>query len=215
MKTLLITSAASTALLLSACSSTDNVFSYLGPEAGYEILNDDLGVSTANNVAVQTGQLSGTYTANLTRKFASEAPVRINFAFNSAQLDATARRQLRQQAQWIKAHPQIVFRVYGHTDKVGSNAANQRLGLRRARAAVHYLVSLGVSRHKVKAVSSFGETRPVVLTESPSRANRRTVTEVSGFAGKGRTTDLDGKYAKQVYDTYISTTYVVESSAEE
>jgi outer membrane protein OmpA-like peptidoglycan-associated protein len=214
MKTLSITSAAIAAMALTACSSTDGLFSYLGSEAGSEIITGDLGVATATNVAVQTGQLNGAYAANLTRKFASEAPARINFAFNSSQLDQTARDQLRQQAQWIKAHPRIVFRVYGHTDKVGSNASNKRLGLRRAKAAVNYLVSLGVSRSKVKAVSSFGETRPVVLTESPNRENRRTVTEVSGFARKGRASDLDGKYAKTVYDQYISTTYVLEKASE-
>lgn len=209
MKILSITSASLLALTLAACGSS------AGREAGYELTSSDLGVSTAQNVAVQTGALNGSYVANLTRKFAAEAPARINFAFNSAQLDETARSQLRRQAQWIKAHPQIVFRVYGHTDKVGSNGYNKRLGLRRARAAVNYLVSLGVSRSKVKAVSSFGETRPVVLTESANRENRRTVTEVTGFARKGRASDLDGKYAKTVYDQYISTTYVIEDSKEE
>ena len=209
MKLISITSVALAGFTLVACGS------YAGREAGYELLDSDLGVATATNVAVHSGQLNGAYTANLTRKFASEAPARINFAFNSAQLDETARSQLRQQAQWIKAHPQIVFRVYGHTDKVGSNAYNNRLGHRRAQAAVNYLVSLGVSRQKVKAVSSFGETRPVVLTESANRANRRTVTEVSGFARKGRASDLDGKYAKFVYDQYISTTYTVETDKDE
>lgn len=209
MKFFSITSAALAGLTLVACGS------YAGREAGFEVLESDLGVATATNVAVQSGELNGAYTANLTRKFAAEAPARINFAFNSAQLDQTARAQLRQQAQWIKAHPQIVFRVYGHTDKVGSNGYNKRLGLQRARNAVNYLVSLGVSRNKVKAVSSFGETRPVVLTESANRQNRRTVTEVSGFARKGRASDLDGKYAKFVYDQYISTTYTVEKATEE
>lgn len=215
MKFLSITSGAIAALSLTACSSTDGVFSYLGPEAGYEILDGDLGVATANNVAIQSGQLEGSYAAGLTRKFAAEAPARINFAFNSAELDATARAQLRQQAQWIKAHPQITFRVFGHTDKVGSNAYNKRLGLRRARNAVNYLVSLGVDRHKVKAVSSFGETQPLVLTEDANRENRRTITEVSGFVRKGRATDIDGKYAKLVYEQYISTTHTVSKEDSE
>ncbi|MEM6619096.1 MAG: OmpA family protein [Pseudomonadota bacterium] len=198
---------------LPACGVTDRGFSYLGPEAGSEITRNDLGVSTAQNVAVQSGQLAQ-MVANLTRKFAAEVPARINFAFNSSALDDTARAALRQQAEWIKRHPQIVFRVYGHTDKVGSNAYNRRLGHRRARAAVNYLVSLGVSRSKVKAVASFGETRPLVLTEGPSRENRRTVTEVTGFVKPRRSGTLDGKYAKTVYDSYISTTFVVENSDE-
>ena len=165
-------------------------------------------------MAVQTGQLIGSMAANLTRKFASEAPARVNFAFNSATLDGTAQALLRQQARWIKAHPQIVFRVYGHTDKVGSNSYNRRLGKRRANAVVNYLVRLGVSRGKLQAVASFGETRPLVLTEGPNRTNRRTVTEVSGFARRARPDDLDGKYAKTVYDKYISTTYELSTTEE-
>jgi len=210
MKSFSIPAITLSALILSGCSS-----SYNGHEAGHQIVQEGLGVSTATNIAVQTGQLNGGYAANLTRKFASDAPAHINFAFNSAKLDQTARARLRQQANWIKAHPQVVFRVYGHTDKVGSHAANKRLGMRRARAAVNCLVSLGVSRSQVKAVASFGETRPLVSTEAQNRANRRTVTEVSGFAGKGRGFGADGKYAKMVYDTYISTTYIVEDSKEE
>ena len=41
---------------------------------------------------------------------------------------------------------------------------------------------------------SFGETRPVIATDGPEEANRRTVTEVSGFV-KRHPNILDGKYA--------------------
>ena len=136
----------------------------------------------------------------------------MNFAFNSAQLDAGARDVLAAQARWIRQFPEVRFRVYGHTDKVGSNSYNKRLGQRRANAAVNYLVSQGIPRSKLQAVASFGETRPLVLTEAPSRENRRTVTEVIGFVhAGGKPADLDGKYAAMVYQKYIATTYVVET----
>lgn len=193
--------------LLSACTLTDRAFSAIGNEAGIEVTSSGLGVATASNIAMLTGDANGAMIANLTLLFAQDVPARINFAFNSARLDAGAQQALRQQAQWINAHSAIVFRVYGHTDKVGTEAYNKRLGMRRARAAVNFLVAQGVSRSKLQAVASFGETRPLVLTESENRQNRRTVTEVSGFYRRGRGSDLDGKYAKTVYDTYISTTY--------
>ena len=60
----------------------------------------------------------------------------VNFAFNSARLDATARGTLREQAHWIRQFPEVRFRVYGHTDAVGSDAYNERLGRRRAHAVV-------------------------------------------------------------------------------
>ena len=118
---------------------------------------------------------------------------------------------MRQQAAWIKAHPAITFRVYGHTDKVGGNAFNKRLGAKRARAAVNYLISQGVSRNKVEAVVSFGETRPLVLTETENRLNRRTVTEVKGFYNPNRSGTLDGKYAVNIYNTYTGTTATADS----
>ena len=98
---------------------------------------------------------------------------------------------LDRQAHWIKQFPEVRFRVFGHTDAVGSNAYNKSLGLRRARAAVNYLVSRGISRNRLEAVVSFGETQPLIPTPERERRNRRTVTEVSGFlkrhpTGSGR-----------------------------
>ena len=120
-----------------------------------------------------------------------------------AVLDAEAQEILRRQAHWIKQFPEIRFRVYGHTDLVGSNAYNKSLGQRRANAVVAYLASQGVSRARLEAVASFGETRPLVATEERERRNRRTVTEVSGFV-KRHPTLLDGKYANIIYREYVA-----------
>jgi outer membrane protein OmpA-like peptidoglycan-associated protein len=173
--------------------------------AGQQI-TEGFGRATANNIAVQNAKLQREMVKNLTRLFASQVPATINFAFNSATLDASAQAALRQQAAWMKAHPAITFRVYGHTDKVGGNAFNKRLGLRRARAAVKYLLSQGISRKKVEAVVSFGETRPLVLTEQQNAQNRRTVTEVKGFYNPNGTGLIDGKYAVRIYNSYTGTT---------
>ncbi|QHQ37231.1 OmpA family protein [Algicella marina] len=162
------------------------------------------GGANANNVVAQSAYLKGGVLADLSNSFRAAAPDMINFAFNSTQLDAEARATLDRQAAWISANPAIHFRVYGHTDKVGSNAYNQRLGLRRAQAAVNYLVSRGVQRSKLEAVSSFGETRPLVNTENRERLNRRTVTEVIGFARGYVGSDLDGKYANGYYLGYVA-----------
>ena len=72
----------------------------------------------------------------------------------------------------------------------------------RARAAVNYLVSRGISRSRLEAVISHGETQPLIPTPERERRNRRTVTEVSGFL-KRHPTVLDGKYAKIIYREYL------------
>jgi len=107
------------------------------------------------------------------------------------------------QATWIKQFPEVKFRVYGHTDAVGSAYYNKRLGKRRADAVVRYLTSRGISRSRLEAVASFGETQPLVVSQGRERKNRRTVTEVSGFVQRNPTV-LDGKYAQIVYREYVA-----------
>jgi len=172
-----------------------------GYEAGHELDRGNFGNSTLNNALVMSGERD--YAVQLAHRFAQEVPPTINFDFDSAQLDANARAVLDEQATWIKQFPEIRFRVYGHTDSVGSSGYNKSLGLRRARAAVRYLSSRGISRTRLEAVVSYGETQPLIVSQGRERQNRRTVTEVSGFL-KNHPSLLDGKYAQVVYREYIA-----------
>ncbi len=185
---------------LAGCSKETLITESFFSEAGAELDEGGFGNPTMNNMLVQTGQRN--YAVNLSKRFAAEVPSTVNFAFNSSQLDATAQAALRKQADWIRQFPEVRFRVYGHTDLVGSNAYNKRLGLRRARAVVNFLVRQGISRKRLEAVASFGETRPLVVTTGQERRNRRTVTEVSGFV-KNNPLILNGKYAEVVFREYV------------
>lgn len=171
-------------------------------EAGHSLDEGRFGDPTMNNILVMTGQRN--YYEQLAQRFAAEVPSTINFAFNSAQLSPAAQAVLRQQANWIRTFPEVRFSVYGHTDLVGTDAYNQRLGRRRAQAAVNYLVAQGVDRRRLDALVSFGETQPLVATPNPEMRNRRTVTEVSGFM-QDHPMVLDGRYADIVYRTYTET----------
>jgi peptidoglycan-associated lipoprotein len=189
---------AATALLaLTACGESSVSWDR---ELGSEVDKGAFGNATMNNTLIQTGELS--YTVALAERFAAEVPDTINFAFNSAELSAEAQAILKQQAIFIKQFPEVRFRVFGHADKVGSNGYNQRLGLRRAQAAVAYLTSQGISRSRLEAVVSFGETRPLIATNEAEVRNRRTVTEVSGFV-KSHPLVLNGKYAAIIWRDYV------------
>ncbi|SEM97514.1 Outer membrane protein OmpA [Pseudorhodobacter antarcticus] len=179
-------------LALAACGSDFD--RELGADA------NGFGNATMNNTLIQSGQKD--YTIALGNRFSSEVPSTITFAFNSSQLDSNAVAILRQQADWIKTFPEVRFRVYGHTDLVGSNASNQALGLRRAKAVVAYFASQGISRSRLEAMTSYGETRPVVQTDQPEQQNRRTMTEVSGFV-KNHPSVLNGKYAQVIHREYL------------
>ncbi|SDY58776.1 OmpA family protein [Jannaschia faecimaris] len=192
--------------VLTACTGTR-----FNRVAGAEIDEGGFGDPTMRNMLVMNGEAPAL--SHLGARFAAEVPTTINFAFNSVVLDATARAVLDQQANFIRTFPEVRFSVYGHTDKVGSDSYNQRLGLRRARAAVAYLEQRGISRTRLEALVSFGETRPLVPTQSQERANRRTVTEVSGFVADNPLV-LDGKYGRIIYRNYSSGNVTAPTAAD-
>ncbi len=190
--------AASALLVLSACGESATSWDR---ELGSEVDKGQFGNATMNNTLIQSGELQ--YTVALAERFSAEVPDTINFAFNSAELTEEARAILKKQANFIGQFPEVRFRVYGHTDLVGSAGYNQRLGLRRAQAAVAYLSSLGISRSRLEAVVSYGKTRPIIQTNQPEERNRRTVTEVSGFVGSHPLV-LNGKYAAIIWREYVA-----------
>ena len=167
---------------------------------GAKLDEGGFGNPTAHNTLVQTGQMP--YVINLAERFAAEVTTTVNFAFDSATLDAEAQAILRRQANWIRQFPEVTFRVFGHTDLVGSAAYNHQLGLRRARAVVNYLAANGVGRNRLEALVSHGQTQPLIFTQAPERQNRRTVTEVSGFVQRHPTV-LNGEYARVIYREYV------------
>jgi len=198
-------------LAMAGCSREGNFARSFYAEAGSEVETKDFGHSTHNNTLVERGERD--YAIDLTRRFAADVPNTVNFEFNSSVLDQPARDALVQQADWIKQFPEARFRVYGHTDLVGSDAYNRALGLRRAKAAVAFLVSQGISRSRLEAVASFGKTQPVVFVQGPERKNRRTVTEISGFVHTNPMV-INGKYAAIIMREYVNSAVPPHPQAE-
>ncbi|WP_040609992.1 OmpA family protein [Pseudooceanicola batsensis] len=183
--------------MVAACTQ-ESSDTFHGEAGGFNDIG--FGNATMNNTLVHSGERG--YVLDLANRFAAEVDSSVNFAFNSAALDATARQILARQAHWIRQFPEVRLRVYGHTDLVGSSSYNYRLGLRRAQAVVHFLVAQGISRSRLEAVVSKGETQPLVVTQGRERRNRRTVTEVNGFVANSKLI-LDGQYAQVVYRNYV------------
>jgi peptidoglycan-associated lipoprotein len=180
-------------LALTACAD-------FGRELGAEADNGSFGNATMNNTLLQSGDIS--VAQALGGRFASEVSPVITFPFNSAQLTPEAQAVLARQADWIRQFPEVRFRVYGHTDLVGSQGYNKQLGLRRAQAVVAFFETQGISRSRVEAVASFGETQPVIYTPNPEERNRRTVTEVIGFVSNHPSV-LNGRVGELVFREYV------------
>lgn len=206
-----IIAATSILAVLGGCGDrlTDYIAKY--GEAGSVPKSDQWGRSVEQNANIQNG--TETYAMSLAERFHREVPDTVNFAFNSSLLDDQARAILAQQANFIRQFPEVRFRVYGYTDLVGTNAYNKRLGMRRAQAVVAYMATRGISRSRLEAVVSYGETRPMIDTPGRERRNRRAITEVSGFVADAPLI-LNGKYAEVIAREYVKSATEIPPKAQ-
>jgi peptidoglycan-associated lipoprotein len=83
----------------------------------------------------------------------------ILFDFDSYDLTPQARSVLQANAEWLKANPSTTVEIEGHCDERGTTEYNLALGAKRARAALDFLVSLGISPTRIKT-TSYGEELP-------------------------------------------------------
>jgi len=77
--------------------------------------------------------------------------------------------------QFMQNRKNVVIRIEGHTDAIGSYAVNDRLSLQRAKGVKQYLLNKGISKYRVKT-KGFGERRPISSnkTDFGRKLNRRT-----------------------------------------
>lgn len=102
-------------------------------------------------------------------------PAGITFAFDRYDIQPQFRPVLDQVAETLNEYPSTMIDVYGYTDSTGTEAYNQQLSERRARAVADYLVARGVNPARI-ATRGFGETNllyPEERTEAERAANRR------------------------------------------
>jgi peptidoglycan-associated lipoprotein len=104
-----------------------------------------------------------------------------NFKFNKTDLPDEAKARLDEMITQIKADPKgAYFEIEGHTDNVGTNMINEKVGLERAEAVKRYLYEQHqIPLHKMNVIS-YGEAKPVAPNNNrDGRAqNRRVVIKV-------------------------------------
>jgi peptidoglycan-associated lipoprotein len=104
--------------------------------------------------------------------FIHTAPV--FFYYDSFALTDQAKQVLRQKAEKIKAFSQFRIIIAGHCDERGTDAYNYALGGKRAKAALDYLVSIGVNSAQLGSIS-YGKSNPKASSkdEAGMSQNRR------------------------------------------
>jgi OOP family OmpA-OmpF porin len=96
------------------------------------------------------------------------------FAFDKAALKVEGKAALDEAAAKIKANPEIkAVVVTGHTDRIGSDAYNQKLSEKRAKQVADYLVAQGVDSALITSAGK-GESEPVVQCKG-SKATKKLI----------------------------------------
>lgn len=101
--------------------------------------------------------------------------VEVQFPTNSSVIGNKYDNEIRRVADFVKAHPETVVEIGGHSDDRGDADYNQTLSKRRAQAVADRLTdALGIDPERVTAVG-YGETEPVAsnTTAEGRAANRR------------------------------------------
>ncbi|MEM9583115.1 MAG: OmpA family protein [Pseudomonadota bacterium] len=102
----------------------------------------------------------------------------IYFQPGSSQLASDSTPLLNSVADIVARCPDLTIQVAGHTDSIGSSAANQRLSERRAASVVSYLAQKGISAGRMISVG-MGEEQPVASNDTNEGRSRNRRIEFS------------------------------------
>ncbi|HTA65585.1 MAG TPA: OmpA family protein [Xanthomonadaceae bacterium] len=91
----------------------------------------------------------------------------VNFDFDKSKLRPDAVEILGQAIEVLKKYPELKVEVAGHTDSIGTDAYNQKLSERRAKAVYDYLTSNGVDAGRLIGPHGYGKTRPIAPNTNP------------------------------------------------
>ncbi len=92
----------------------------------------------------------------------------VNFDFDKSKLRPDAVAILNEAVEVLKKYPELKVEVAGHTDSVGTDAYNQKLSERRAKAVYDYLTSNGVDAGRLMGPHGYGESHPIAPNTNPN-----------------------------------------------
>ena len=173
---ILIASAISSLLLLSACET-----------ASQKVVS---GTSASGSASTSSSAKSSVDKSSVDKKkslFAAAKQTaaekliavgdRVLFDYDSAKLDTSAKILLDAQSRFLRANTDLNFIVEGHCDERGTREYNLALGEQRATAVRDYLVIQGIDPDRIKVIS-YGKEKPAVIGSNAMAwsKNRRAVT---------------------------------------
>ena len=116
----------------------------------------------------------------LMEQFRSEASPMVFFGAESTKLTSSARRALKEQADWILSHEGLRVRITGFGDGTERRKYNHELAMRRADSVRKYLASLGVPKGAIRIRGRLESDPKPVANRSARASVRRVETHIFG-----------------------------------
>ena len=109
----------------------------------------------------------------------------IHFDFDKSTLKPEARTILKRNIQVLKDNPNAHVRIAGYTSASGTEAYNQKLSERRAKAVEEYLTNEGIVAPDRLTMIGYGESNPATYEAAPkelyskaAKSNMRVLFEI-------------------------------------
>lgn len=97
------------------------------------------------------------------------------FGFNESILDGKDKLYLDDLANLMKLNPNVELEIVGHADNIGTEKANKKISVQRAKTVEKYLVESGIAKKRIKSLG-MGAQDPLVSNNSEAnRAKNRRV----------------------------------------
>jgi outer membrane protein OmpA-like peptidoglycan-associated protein len=110
----------------------------------------------------------------------------VHFDFDKSTLNPEAQTILKRNIQLLKDNPKAKVRIAGYTSASGTEAYNQKLSERRAKAVQEYLINEGIVTPDRISTIGYGETNPAMYEAAPkeiyskaAKANMRVLFEIN------------------------------------
>jgi len=98
-----------------------------------------------------------------------------NFATDSSKINEKFKYDLKDIISILKQNTNIMMKLTGHTDNIGSKKYNQKLSQQRVNSIIKYLIEMGIDSKRLSG-KGYGETQPLVSNNTPeNRARNRRV----------------------------------------
>ena len=88
----------------------------------------------------------------------------IFYDFDKATLRPESKAALDSMVTALVENPYVTIEMAAHTDRIGTEAYNQKLSQRRAQSVVNYLIEHGIDSTRLKP-QGYGKSRPKVVTK--------------------------------------------------